>query len=73
MFLFGISMQNHFTYEGEKYPEYDVSFTSSGNLSGKSMQILKNYAQGLSDADKSLGKLVDYVRSQKEPTVVVFF
>lgn len=73
LFLFGISMQNHFTYEGQKYPEYDVKLSSSGNLSDKSMQILQNYTQGLSDADKSLGKLIDYVNSQKEPTVVVFF
>ena len=45
LFLFAISMENHFTYEGEKYPSYDVSFTSDKKLSDKSMQILRNYAQ----------------------------
>lgn len=71
-FIFGISMQNHFTYEWNKYSKNSISWTWI-NLSNKSLQIINNYAQGIHDADIALKKLVNYLDSIDEPTYLVYF
>lgn len=72
LFLFWITMQNHFTYEWEKYKNLEIKATWSW-ISDKSINMLNNYSQWVMDADKQLGRLVDFVKKQKEPTVIVFF
>ncbi|MDD2515788.1 MAG: LTA synthase family protein [Candidatus Gracilibacteria bacterium] len=72
LFLLGITMQNHFTYEGEKYKNLEIKTTGTG-ISAKSINILNNYSQGIMDADKQLGRLIKFLKEQKEPTIVVFF
>ncbi len=71
-FLFGISMENHFSYEGEKYPSLSVR-VSSDLLSAKETRILENYAEGVRDADAALAKLVAKLESRGRPTLLVFF
>ncbi|EKE26167.1 MAG: sulfatase [uncultured bacterium (gcode 4)] len=74
-FIFGISMQNHFSYEWEKYKkdEINVEVNSDKLLSEKNRKILTNYTQWISDADKSLEKLISYLKSREKPTIVLFF
>ncbi|QNU66899.1 sulfatase-like hydrolase/transferase [Ruminiclostridium herbifermentans] len=73
VFMYNISMQNHWPYTNENYYE-DNKFQvqSSKNLDNESITALQNYAQGISDADKSLKKVIDYFTNVKEPTVVIF-
>lgn len=72
-FIFGISMQNHFSYENKyKKNEIDVELKNT-NLSDKSKDIITNYAQWIKDADKNLWILLDYLKTRKKHTVVLFF
>lgn len=72
LFLFGISMENHFSYEGHKFDELDVSVSGSG-LSSEDVRTVTNYAQGIRDADRELGRLVEELRKFDEPTYLLFF
>jgi len=71
-FIFWISMENHFTYEWNKFADYSISATWS-ILTPKNLQIINNYAQWISDADLQLKYLVNYLDSIDEPTYLVYF
>ncbi|MFZ2537332.1 MAG: sulfatase-like hydrolase/transferase, partial [Oscillospiraceae bacterium] len=73
VFMFNISMQNHWPYTTENYYQ-DNNFVIKTNksLDQASMTALQNYTQGIHDADKSLKKMIDYFKTVKEPTVVIF-
>jgi phosphoglycerol transferase MdoB-like AlkP superfamily enzyme len=72
IFIFGLSMQNHKPYNPNKYDDYDIEVYSN-NLSEKEIGEFQAYSQGLYDADKSLGKLINYLSNYDEPTVLLFF
>ncbi|MCL2574128.1 MAG: LTA synthase family protein [Defluviitaleaceae bacterium] len=74
LFLFGISMQNHWEYWGSKYYGWmqDV-FSSSPYLTQDELDRVDSFAQGIYDADKQLGRLIDFIESRDTPTIVVFF
>lgn len=71
-FIFAISMQNHGSYYRERYSAFDREINNN-SLSDSSEFMINNYIQGLSDADRSLQEIVDFVKKQKEPTLLVFF
>ncbi|MDD5212869.1 MAG: LTA synthase family protein [Candidatus Gracilibacteria bacterium] len=71
-FIMGITMQNHFSYEN-KYKKSEISVKLKNNFSPKVADILTNYAQGIHDADASLGKLLEYLKTREKHTVVLFF
>ncbi len=72
-FIFWISMQNHFSYENKyKKEELEVNLKNT-NISEKSRDILINYAQGIHDADENLAKLINYLKTRKKHTIVLFF
>jgi hypothetical protein len=74
VFMYNISVQNHWPYTTENYyKDYEIEVKSSKDLDKESMTALKNFTQGLHDADASLKKITDYFRTVKEPTVVIFF
>ena len=65
--------QNHFPYERE-YDYYDININNNNNnLSKEDRTILRTYAQGLYDADKSLNYLYNKIKKLDTPTVIVFF
>ncbi|PYG85010.1 phosphoglycerol transferase MdoB-like AlkP superfamily enzyme [Ruminiclostridium sufflavum DSM 19573] len=73
VFMYNISMQNHWPYTTENYyKDNKFKIQSTKSLDEESITALQNYAQGINDADKSLKKVIDYFRTVKEPTVVVF-
>jgi|GEM_PF-6553269 len=73
VFMYNISIQNHWPYTKENYYEdYDITIKSKKNLDKESMTALQNYTQGLHDADASLKKVIDYFRTVDEPTVIIF-
>lgn len=52
-FVFAISMENHFSYEGDKFLSHDIDVKSPA-LSESEILTLKNYVQGIHDADAQL-------------------
>lgn len=70
-FIFGVSMQNHDPYI-DKYSSHDVT-VESDKLDSQQKNIVGNFAQGVYDADQSLGKLIEELKKVKKPTIVYFF
>lgn len=71
-FIFTVTMQNHMPYTGEKYDNYDIDIESK-LLSNTEITELKNYTQGIVDANKMYQKLVEYLKEQEEPTILIMF
>ncbi len=72
LFYMIATMQAHMPYLGKKYEEYDISLKEN-SFSKKTNQVLLNYGQGIYDADKELGRLYDYIKTYKEPTILIFY
>lgn len=72
LFLYGISMQNHYYYNPGKYEEYDVT-CQTDRLNEFQLGSVDAYIQGAYDADKQLGRLIDELSKSGRPTIVVFF
>ncbi len=70
-FIFAVSMQNHDPFN-DKYTSFDVN-VESDQLNASQKNIVSGYAQGLYDADKSLGKLIEALEKSDKPTLVYFF
>ena len=74
LFLFGISMQNHWNFGPEKYEGWPLDVTAASHLLNyNELGIVNSYLQGLYDADKQLQRLVEFVEARERPTVIVFF
>lgn len=72
-FIFAVSMENHDPFDN-KYNnnEFDVNIESN-QLDKKQKEIVRGYAQGIYDADQSLGKLIDELSKSDKPTLLYFF
>ncbi len=70
-FIFAVSMENHDPFDN-KYTSFDVN-VESDKLNETEKNIVNGYAQGLYDADQSLGKLIDTLSKSNKPTIVYFF
>lgn len=70
-FIMAATSQNHFPYN-EGYDSYDIEVVSS-KYNDEDTEILKNYAQGIYDADASLEYLYQKIKKLEVPTVIVFF
>ena len=74
LFLFGISMQNHWEYWPCKYYGWPQDVTSSSPyLTAEELARIDAFLQGIYDADKQLGRLIDFIEARDTPTIVVFF
>lgn len=72
-FIFSVTMQNHGPYDDDRYNGDNLDIDIKGNLDDESKQILKTYSQGIYDANKALKKLIDYLKDEEQPTMVLFF
>lgn len=72
LFSFCVTIQNHGPYE-EKYLFDGRNFNSDIEMTDHQISILGNYFEGVKDADRELGRLIDYFREISEPVVVVYF
>ncbi len=70
-FVLGISMENHQPYTN-KFSSFDVE-VSSPSLDANILADLRNFTQGIYEADRALKKLVDYIDSREKETVLVYF
>ena len=74
LFLFGISMQNHWEFWGSKYYGWPQDITAySPYLTEGELGNVNSFVQGIYDADKQLGRLIDFIEDRDTPTIVVFF
>ena len=72
VFLYGISMENHSLYI-DKYAPEELTVAPVSALEGEAAENLLYLSQGVSNASAALEKLVDYFRTQDQPTVIVFY
>jgi phosphoglycerol transferase MdoB-like AlkP superfamily enzyme len=70
-FFFAVTLQGHGPYEANRYP--DKIFSIEGDLSEPSRGSLETYTVGISDADRSLARLVDWASRRERPTIIAFF
>ncbi len=73
-FVFGVTMQNHMPYENSRYSdgELEIEITSD-TLTKEQKDELRTYVQGVYDGDKMYIKLVEYLKSIDEPTILIMF
>lgn len=72
-FIFALSMQNHYPYDATLY-NHDVPVeVSSKYLKDEQLNEVKAYVHGLYDTDISIKKLINYIESSNEPTIVLFY
>lgn len=71
-FIFGLTMQNHMPYSNKEYNDYDIDINTN-NLTKLEEKELKNYVQGVYDANKMYIKLVNYIKTINEPTILIMF
>ncbi|MBO4330817.1 MAG: LTA synthase family protein, partial [Oscillospiraceae bacterium] len=71
-FIYGMSMENHQPYNAEKYGFPSGIGISSPLLGDEDIAVLDALLTGLSDADASLSRLVDYFSGRPEKVMLVF-
>ena len=69
-FMFAITMQNHGPYAAGRYKRTEVGVL--GDMPDAGKECLSTYAQGVLDADRSLGMLMDHFSKSARPTLIVF-
>ncbi len=73
MFLFALSMENHQPYTAEKFGgEMQIQLESS-IMTETELEFLGAYVNGLYDADRALGRLVEYFSDVDDEVMIVFF
>ncbi len=71
LFLFAVTLQGHGPYEPNRYRQNTVSV--DGSLSDGAAEALSTYAQGVSEADDSFARLIDWAKNRERETVIVLF
>lgn len=71
-FNFSVTYQNHGPYSSEKYTEEQFLKKQTG-YDDANYNIINNYLHGINETDKAIKELVDYFRSEDEPTIIVLF
>lgn len=65
------TIQSHMPYTIKKYNEYNIQLEKS-ELDNEMNEVIMSYAQGVYDADQQLGRIYEYIKKYKEPTIVLF-
>jgi phosphoglycerol transferase MdoB-like AlkP superfamily enzyme len=71
LFVHAVTMQNHFPYRTERYEENTVKV--SGLDEEELTREVEIFSEGIKQADAATKKLIDYLSTFEEPTVVVFW
>ena len=70
-FFFAVTLQGHGPYEPDRYP--DATHKVDARVSAWSKASIVSYAEGVSDADRGLKRLMDWASKRKRKTVIAFF
>ena len=73
VFIFGISMENHQPYDRKFADEEFTLDVSSDRLDGDTLMLLRNFAQGMADADEALAELCRFIDGAVRPTMLVYY
>ncbi len=73
VFNFAVTMQNHGPYGNFRFEEDQINVHVLDKFSNDSNYFLKNYVQGLYYSDLELDRLIEYLKSIDEPTIVLFY
>lgn len=68
-----VTMQNHGSYNPDRYGSSQEIHVKSSLLNSENRPILETYAQGVKDANSALVRITDYFRNKKDPTIIIFF
>ncbi|EOR10884.1 LTA synthase family protein [Acinetobacter tandoii] len=71
-FIYAITVENHFNYNDDRYG-MDHFNINQPELSESSKRQLNTYLTGLQRADQHVEKLLQDLKQQKRPTIVIFF
>lgn len=72
IFIYGITMQNHGDYEKQRYAWYDIEVTSE-TLSGSELSGIRDFTQGVKDADEMFEQLTEYFGNVERPVVIMMY
>ena len=72
LFSFTVTIQNHGPYE-KKYGPLEQNFSTDVELTETESDLLTQYFYGMTDADRELGRLVEYAENSEEPIILVYF
>ena len=73
LMLYTVSMENHQPYFAAKYPTPSGAGTASDMLTEEDLGVVDSYVQGLMNADRAMGRLIDYFSAQENPVMIVFW
>src|SRR5690606_13941135 len=71
-FFFAVSLQNHGPYEPRRYGT-STTHSASSPIGEWARASLESYAEGVSDADRELKRLIDWAQARERPTVIALF
>ncbi|MGD9914663.1 MAG: LTA synthase family protein [Rhizobiaceae bacterium] len=71
LFMFAVSLQSHGPYEPGRYD--DATHTVDAPVSDWAKASITTYAEGASDADESLARLIEWASKRERHTVIAFF
>lgn len=72
IFIYGITMQNHGDYEKTRYGWHEIN-VKSDTLSESELSGLKDFTQGVRDADVMFRQLTEYFENAERPVVVMMY
>ena len=70
-FLFAVTLQNHGPYEPGRYAQ--TTHRVDGAPSKFAHDAILSYAEGASDGDKSLARLIEWAKQRTRPTIIAMF
>jgi phosphoglycerol transferase MdoB-like AlkP superfamily enzyme len=70
-FFFAVSLQGHGPYAASRYPDSKLQVT--GHAPEHAREAIKAFAQGASEADASLLRLMKWAKTRERETILVFF
>lgn len=73
LFAYAITMQNHTSYNSNKYPDFTVETKTPPEVDPVFNLLLRSFTQGIADADAAFKELTDHFDTSEEPTLIVFF
>lgn len=72
IFIYGITMQNHGDYEKPRYGWHDIEVTSE-TLSADELSGIRDFTQGVRDADRMFRQLTEYFADSERPVVIMMY
>ena len=71
-FIFAVTVGTHSSYHYD-YVSENKEIKVSGNVGKDAVSQVQDYVDRLHEADKMIGKLINFVQSNEEPTVLVVY